>query len=188
MLENKLVFFHFSSDREQDPDPFFHETDPRICIRINMKRIRNTAWNDLSSLEYRMESLIFKQHNCFYSLFVCSQKWGDEKMRILKGVRQLRKRGDESERKSILQNSWWEREIQYKKIIRIRVKCIPLFRCPWPNCSLAVETENQIVIHYGLNHKAVVKLLEKNKLNNTEVVQRVPGIRSDMLALPSSYK
>jgi len=63
-----------------------------------------------------------------------------------------------------------------------------LFRCPFPGCSLAVETENQIVIHYGLNHKALVKLLEKNKLNSSEVVQRVPGIRSNMLALPSTYR
>ena len=55
------VFFYFRLDREQDPDPdpfymkqirgsgsvlhetdpFYHETDPRI--RIKMKRIRNTA-------------------------------------------------------------------------------------------------------------------------------------------------
>ena len=32
-------------DAEQDPDPLFHETDPRIriWIHIKMKRIRNTA-------------------------------------------------------------------------------------------------------------------------------------------------
>ena len=28
---------------EQDPDPLFHETDPRIRIHIKMKRIRNTG-------------------------------------------------------------------------------------------------------------------------------------------------
>ena len=33
----------FRSDLEQDPDPLFHETDPRIRIDIKMKRIRNTV-------------------------------------------------------------------------------------------------------------------------------------------------
>ena len=28
---------------EQDPDPFFHETDQRIRNRIKMNRIRNTG-------------------------------------------------------------------------------------------------------------------------------------------------
>ena len=41
----KYIFPDFRSDLEQDPDPLFHETDPRIRIRIHikMKRIRNTA-------------------------------------------------------------------------------------------------------------------------------------------------
>ena len=30
---------------ESDPDPIFTETDPRIRIRIKMKRIRNTYFN-----------------------------------------------------------------------------------------------------------------------------------------------
>ena len=36
-------FFYFRSDQDLDPDPFFHETDPRI--RIKIKRIRNTDFN-----------------------------------------------------------------------------------------------------------------------------------------------
>ena len=31
-------------DPEQDPDPLYHETDPRIRIQIKMKRIHNTDW------------------------------------------------------------------------------------------------------------------------------------------------
>ena len=43
-IEKKSCYFpDFRSDLEQDPDPFFHETDPRIRIHIKMKRIRNTA-------------------------------------------------------------------------------------------------------------------------------------------------
>ena len=34
-----MVFFYFRSD----PDPCFHETDPRIRSRIKIKRIRNTG-------------------------------------------------------------------------------------------------------------------------------------------------
>ena len=37
-----LYFLDFRSDSEQNPDPLFHETDPRIRIHIKMKRIRNT--------------------------------------------------------------------------------------------------------------------------------------------------
>ena len=33
----------FRSDLEQDPDPLFHETDPRIRIQIKMKRIRGSG-------------------------------------------------------------------------------------------------------------------------------------------------
>ena len=62
------------------------------------------------------------------------------------------------------------------------------FKCPWPGCSLVLDTEQQILIHYGLNHKAVLRILEKRKLANSQVVQKVPGIRSNMLALPSAYK
>jgi hypothetical protein len=51
-----------------------------------------------------------------------------------------------------------------------------------------LDTEQQILIHYGLNHKAVLRILEKRKLTNNQVVQKVPGIRSNMLALPSAYK
>ena len=32
------------SDSEQDPDQAFHETDPRIRIRIKIKQIRNTEF------------------------------------------------------------------------------------------------------------------------------------------------
>ena len=38
----KLVFYYRS---DLDPDPIFHERDPRIRIRIKMKRIRNTGIN-----------------------------------------------------------------------------------------------------------------------------------------------
>ena len=38
----KLLFPDFSLDLEQDPDPLFHETDPRIRIHIKMKRICKT--------------------------------------------------------------------------------------------------------------------------------------------------
>ena len=36
------------SDFEQDPDPdpLFHETNPRIRVHIKMKRIRNTDLED----------------------------------------------------------------------------------------------------------------------------------------------
>ena len=54
-ISEKYIFWYFPdfrSDLEQDPDPdlLFHETDPRIRIRIHikMKRIRNTVrdtWN-----------------------------------------------------------------------------------------------------------------------------------------------
>jgi hypothetical protein len=64
----------------------------------------------------------------------------------------------------------------------------PPYKCPWPGCTLLLDTEQQILIHYGLNHKAVLRILEKRKLANLEVVQKVPGIRSNMLALPSAYK
>ena len=40
--EKYWYFPDFRSDLEQDPDPLFHETDPRIRIHIKMKRIRNT--------------------------------------------------------------------------------------------------------------------------------------------------
>ena len=63
-----------------------------------------------------------------------------------------------------------------------------IFRCPWPACNLAVQTLNQLVIHYGLNHKAVAKLLDQNKIGNSKVVESVPGIRSDMMALPATYR
>ena len=44
-IEKKVdIFPNFRSDLEQDPDPLFHETDPRI--RIQIKRIRNTAKED----------------------------------------------------------------------------------------------------------------------------------------------
>ena len=42
--EKEFEFFYLRSDR--DPDPFFHEPDPRIFIRTVMKRIRNTATKD----------------------------------------------------------------------------------------------------------------------------------------------
>ena len=47
--KKELVFRHFRSDLEQDPDPdpLFHEVDPRIKII----RIRNTAF--LYSLRWR---------------------------------------------------------------------------------------------------------------------------------------
>ena len=67
-------------------------------------------------------------------------------------------------------------------------KQILIFRCPWPACNLAVQTLNQLVIHYGLNHKAVAKLLDQNKIGNSKVVESVPGIRSDMMALPATYR
>ena len=38
-------FLDFKSDPELDSDPLFHETDPRIWIRLNMKRIWNTGKN-----------------------------------------------------------------------------------------------------------------------------------------------
>ena len=44
--QNKSQYFpDFRSDLEPDPDPLFHETDPKIRIRIHikMKRIRNTG-------------------------------------------------------------------------------------------------------------------------------------------------
>ena len=41
--EKYWYFPDFRSDLEQDPDPLFHETDPRIRIHIKMKRIRNTG-------------------------------------------------------------------------------------------------------------------------------------------------
>ena len=41
-------FFDFRSDPELDPDPLFHETDPRIRIHIKMKRIRNAADKNLN--------------------------------------------------------------------------------------------------------------------------------------------
>ena len=42
-------FPDFRSDLEQDPDPLFHEMDPRIRIQIKMKRIRNTGlWFNLN--------------------------------------------------------------------------------------------------------------------------------------------
>ena len=41
-IEKKSLYIpDFRSDLEQDPDPLFHETDPRIRIHIKMKRIRN---------------------------------------------------------------------------------------------------------------------------------------------------
>ena len=47
-ISEKYIFYRyfpdFSSDLEQDPDPLFHETDPRIRIHIKMKRIRNTGY------------------------------------------------------------------------------------------------------------------------------------------------
>ena len=64
----------------------------------------------------------------------------------------------------------------------------PPYKCPWPSCTLALDTEQQILIHYGLNHKAVMKILESRKLANSAIVAKVPGIRSNMLALPSAYK
>ena len=36
--EKSLYFFYFRSEQ----DPFFHETDPKIRIRVKMKRIRKT--------------------------------------------------------------------------------------------------------------------------------------------------
>ena len=42
-IEKSWYFPGFRSDLEQDPDPLFRETDPRIRIHIKMKRIRNTA-------------------------------------------------------------------------------------------------------------------------------------------------
>jgi hypothetical protein len=57
------------------------------------------------------------------------------------------------------------------------------YKCPWPGCSLVLDTEQQI-----LNHKAVLRILEKRKLANNQVVQKVPSIRSNMLDLPSAYK
>ena len=39
-----LYFFYFMSDHF--PDPFYHETDPRIRIRIKIKRIRITGCTD----------------------------------------------------------------------------------------------------------------------------------------------
>ena len=62
----KLVF---------SPDPLFHETNPRIQIRIKMKRIRNIDMNDqfpssdYTLIDYRRNSMAtFKiiQHNNFY--------------------------------------------------------------------------------------------------------------------------
>ena len=49
-ISEKYIFYRkkgwyfpdFRSDLEQDPDPIFHEADPRIRIHIKMKRIRNT--------------------------------------------------------------------------------------------------------------------------------------------------
>ena len=39
VIRRKKLFYYYRSD----PDPFFHETDPRIRISIKMKRIRNTV-------------------------------------------------------------------------------------------------------------------------------------------------
>ena len=41
------IFFYFKSyqDHNPDPVPFLHETDPRIQIRITMKRIQNADYS-----------------------------------------------------------------------------------------------------------------------------------------------
>ena len=41
---------------EPDPDLLFHETDPRIRIRIKMKRIRNTAYWIGSNVPLRLDT------------------------------------------------------------------------------------------------------------------------------------
>ena len=46
VIRRKKLFYYYRSD----PDPFFHETDPRIRISIKMKRIRNTgSWDCIPS-------------------------------------------------------------------------------------------------------------------------------------------
>ena len=53
-------------DPDSDPDPFFHETDPRIRIHNKMKRIRN---NDLY---YSTELIFFLAKLCFSSSCIIS--------------------------------------------------------------------------------------------------------------------
>jgi len=44
-------------EQDPDPDPLFHETDPRIRIYIKVKRIRNTAY---SALLFDLITFIFR--------------------------------------------------------------------------------------------------------------------------------
>ena len=73
MIEKKVLkiwyFLHFRSDLEQDPDlepdPLFHETDPRIQIWIctKMKWIQNTANQVLIPILMFLFIFLFHQRN-----------------------------------------------------------------------------------------------------------------------------
>ena len=63
----------------------------------------------------------------------------------------------------------------------------PPYRCPL--CTVGTDTERQMLIHYGLTHKAVAKLLEKTgTISRPAISHRLPGIRSNIMAAPTTYK
>ena len=69
-ISEKYIFYRyfpdFRSDLEQDPDPLFHETDPRIRIRIHikMKRIRNSASKYLKTFRIRQRAKESHARDC----------------------------------------------------------------------------------------------------------------------------
>ena len=46
----------------------------------------------------------------------------------------------------------------------------PPYKCP--QCPVSTDTEKQILIHYGLTHRAVQKLLEKSGALNNALTHR----------------
>ena len=72
MIEKKGWKRFVFSELNPDPVPLFHETDPRIRIRIKMKRIRHISlrnmamfslWNKSQLCKYYFQSLLSQKPN-----------------------------------------------------------------------------------------------------------------------------
>ena len=83
LIEKKSWYFpDFMSDLEQDPDPLFHETDPRIRIHIKMKRIRNTFFLS-KMLWFKIYTVLFKTKiNKQWGNFLSKKIWLTEIINI----------------------------------------------------------------------------------------------------------
>ena len=87
---------------------------------------------------------------------------------------------------------------------QLQLEAGPPYKCV--QCSITTETEKQILIHYGLTHKAVQKILQNtvggdrlvpplvilslDHVNPGDLLCRFPGVRPSLMSLqqPANYK